>query len=211
MELHRPHEHSPFGSWKAFLVEIATIVIGVLIALSFEGAREWYRDRSLGAEARDTIVRELTANRNAINEDITTGPKRQHEVETALQYTKELLETGKTSLKSIGLNFNYGELRRSSWQTAAQTGALTHMSFGDVQKYAAAYDLQDVYQTQQRRGIGHYADALTSVAAGIDPGTAKKPDLERFREHLLTLGADLYMEDQLAHQLRDRYDKVLKE
>jgi len=194
MELHRPHEHSPFGSWKAFAVEITTIVIGVLIALSFEGGREWYHDRSLAAEARETIVRELTENRNAVNGDITSGESRRNQVETALQYTKD-----------------YGDLRRSSWQTAQQTGALGHMSYVDVQKYAAAYDLQEIYQTQQRRGVGHYADALTSVAAGIDPGTAKKPDLERFREHLLTLGADLYMEDQLAHQLRDRYDKVLKE
>jgi hypothetical protein len=211
MELHRPHEHSPFQSWRAFLVEITTIVIGVLIALSFDGAREWQHNRALAAEARATLVRELTENKSAVESDIKNAPTREKELKTALQFVKDVLRTGKTSIKTLGLNSVWGDLRRSSWTTAQQTGAFGHMAYGDVQKYAAAYDLQDLYQAQQRRSLEHLSDALVLVSAGIDPETAAKPDLEKFRDRLLTMSADLYMERQLAAQLAERYTKVLKE
>ncbi|HZT78480.1 MAG TPA: hypothetical protein VFA27_17660 [Vicinamibacterales bacterium] len=211
MELHRPHEHSPFRSWSAFFVEIATIVIGVLIALSFEGVREWQHNRSLAREARETIVRELTENSHELDGDIKNAPKRTAEVRLALQYVNDLLQTGKTSLRTIGLNVVHGDLRRSSWQTAVQTGALGHMAFGDVQKYAGVYDLQELYESQERRSLEHMSDALVLVAAGIDPETAKRPDLERFRDRVLVMSADLLIETQLAHQLHERYATVLAE
>ena len=212
MELHRPHEQSPFRSWPAFLIEIATIVIGVLVALSFEGAREWMHNRSLAREARDTIVRELTQNKDSVDGDIKTAENRSAELKTDLHYVDDMLKTGKTSIHHLGLNTNWGDLRRSGWSTAQQTGALAHMSYGEVQEFAAVYDMQDLYQSQQRRSFEHLTDALVLVGAGAaNPDTAKKPELEPFRDRLLVMQADLYMEKQLAAQLSERYAKVLKD
>ncbi|HZP48302.1 MAG TPA: hypothetical protein VFB07_07210 [Vicinamibacterales bacterium] len=212
MELHRRHEHSPFRSWQAFSVEIATIVIGVVIALSFEGVREWQHNRALAAEARETIVRELAENKSAVESDVKSAPRRQSELKNALRYVDDMLQAGKTSIHQIGLNASWGDLRRSGWSTAQQTGALAHMTYAEVQSFAAVYDLQDIYVAQQRRSLEHLSDAFVLVEGGVaDPETAKKPDLEPFRERLLTMRADIYMEQQLASQLLERYAHVLKD
>lgn len=210
MELHRPHDHSPFGSWRAFLVEIVTIVIGVLIALSFEGAREWYHNRSLARDARDAIVRELTDNERSVQGDLKAADQQVKNLEQALRFADEILKSGKTALNSISLNVALGDLNTSSWQTADHTGALAHMTYGDVQKYSAAYVLQDEYREQERRMFAHMSDALTLIATG-DPTTASRADVDRFRLQVLAMRADLYMQVQLGRQLVARYQQALKE
>jgi hypothetical protein len=114
VDVHRPR--GPFSSFRDFILEIATIVIGVLIALSFEGLREWEHNRTLADQTRDTIVRELTGNKKSLDADIGSAPGRKQQVAQALQFTNEVLQTGKTTLHSISLNFVWGDLRRSSWR-----------------------------------------------------------------------------------------------
>jgi hypothetical protein len=211
MEVHRPHDHSPFRSWKDLVVEISTIVIGVLIALSFEGAREWNRNRTLVREAKGAIVRELTENKKAVTGDLSHVDEREKQLDEAQQFADEILKNGKTSMHSISLRVGLGDLSSASWQTADHTGALAHMTYGDVQKYAAVYSLQDLYQAQERRSLEHLADALSMLSSTSNPEQAPRGDVDRFRTEVLTMKGDVYMESQLAKELSDRYTKVLKE
>ena len=48
-------------SFRWFLLELATITAGVLIALSVDSVREWQQHRSLVRQARATIAREIAA------------------------------------------------------------------------------------------------------------------------------------------------------
>jgi hypothetical protein len=208
MEIHPPHRS--ITSLKTLLIELGTITLGVLIALSLEGAREWNHNRTLANEARETIVRELTSNRKAIAGDLAGAAKRKDHLDTAMRFADDLLKAGKTGVHQIDLGANYGDLSAASWQTAGHIGALGHMTYQDIQKYAAVYALQDLYQTQQRRSLEHMSEAM-AVAAGGDPEKASRPELERFRQQVQTMVSDLFMEQQLGKQLSDRYDAALKE
>src|SRR5690349_9188249 len=67
-----PKEHAPMldvhpahhaaASWKEFFVHIATIVIGLLIAIGLEQTVEYVHHRHLASEARTIIQRELMQN-----------------------------------------------------------------------------------------------------------------------------------------------------
>ncbi|HEY7172868.1 MAG TPA: hypothetical protein VH417_18580 [Vicinamibacterales bacterium] len=200
----------PFSSLRDFVVEVATVVLGVIIALSFQGLREWNRDRTLANEARSTIVRELTDNHKAVDSDLQAGPRRKEQLAAAVTFADELIRTGKTAVQSLDLAINFGELSTAGWQTAEHTGALAHMSYVEVQKYAAAYALQDLYRAQQLRTLEDVGAALAILGHG-DPVTAPREDLERLRTSLLTLTADLFIERQLGTQLSERFAKTLKD
>jgi hypothetical protein len=209
VEVHRPH--GPFHSWPEFLVEIATIVLGVVIALSFEGAREWYHNRALAHDAREAIAREIADNKKSVDGDLRNVDERKKQLDEALQFADEVLAKGKTTLRSMSLNASLGDLSAASWQTADHTGALAQMSYAEVQKYAAAYMLQEQYQAQERRTFEHLSDALSLVSSVFDPTKSPRSDVEHFRTQVLALNGDLYMERQLAQQLSERYAQVLKD
>jgi len=208
VDVHTPK--TPIHSIRAFLIEMVTITVGVLIALSFEGLREWNHNRSLAQEARANIVRELTDNKKAVDHDIDAVAKRRKNIENALQFTEDILKTGKTTISTLELGFTYGEVSIAGWQTAEHTGALGHMPYAEVQRFAGAYMIQDLYQTQQRRSLADVSAATASVVTD-DPTKAPRADIERFRLTLLTMSGDLLIEEQFARQLSDRYAKVLKE
>jgi hypothetical protein len=58
------------GNWKDFLVHLATITVGILIAPSLEGVRETFRERALVREARENIRRELADDKRGIDGEI---------------------------------------------------------------------------------------------------------------------------------------------
>jgi hypothetical protein len=63
LDVHPPHE--PIHTWREFLLHIATITIGLLIALGLEGLVEWQHHRHLVHEAERSLRAEIQSNENA--------------------------------------------------------------------------------------------------------------------------------------------------
>ena len=59
MEIHKPHAAK---TWKEFFIELGTVVLGILIALSLEQAVENWREHRQYLEARDAMRFELAGN-----------------------------------------------------------------------------------------------------------------------------------------------------
>jgi hypothetical protein len=70
LDIHPPHE--PTHTWRDFFVHIATIVIGLLIAVALEQTVEHLHHRSQAHEAEDSLHRESIANRALVQRDFAT-------------------------------------------------------------------------------------------------------------------------------------------
>jgi hypothetical protein len=206
MEIHPPH--GSIQSLKDFLIALATITAGVLIALSLEGLLEWNHNRRLVREARETVTREITDNKKEVDGILASAAARQNDLDNALRLANELLNSKKSDIRQVNLGTSIAELSSAGWQSAERTGALTHMDYAEVQKYAGLYELQNLFAVQQRQVLGRLASALAVLGAG-DPHTAAPRDLELFRQHVLGLRADLIIERQLGQGLSEAYGKSL--
>jgi hypothetical protein len=60
LDVHAPHE--PINTWKGFVLHIATIVIGLLIAVGLEQTVEYFHHRHEVREAREALVAEHAEN-----------------------------------------------------------------------------------------------------------------------------------------------------
>jgi hypothetical protein len=60
LDVHPPH--APTHTWKDFFIHIATIVVGLLIAVGLEQTVEAIHHRREAGEARDSILRERSEN-----------------------------------------------------------------------------------------------------------------------------------------------------
>jgi hypothetical protein len=209
VDIHPPH---PIHSWKDFGVQLITITAGILIALSLEGVRETIRDRALVREARENIHREIADNKREIDGEIAQMPDRAKKIDTALQFANQLLKDQHTEIHTLELALDFPTLSTASWQTAERTGALAHMDYGEVQKYAALYSFQDFLTSQHRRAIDGLSATIGIITAseGGDPTNASAADLQRFREQVIALRSLLFVEGQMAHTASERYRKALE-
>ena len=209
MDIHPPH---PIHSWKDFGVQLVTITAGILIALSLEGVRESIHDRALVREARENIHREIADNQREVEDEIKAIPARSKKIDTALRFANEMLKTKRTDIHQVELQLDFPELNAASWQTAERTGALAHMDYGEVQKYATLYTFQELLIQQQRRALEAMTATIGILTASEDGdlGKASAPDIERFRDQVVTVRSILFTEGQLATAAIARYKKALE-
>ncbi|HJZ71964.1 MAG TPA: hypothetical protein VKE51_09490 [Vicinamibacterales bacterium] len=206
MDIHPPHA---IHSWKDFLLQLGTITAGILIALSLEGIRESFHDRALVREARENIRREIADNQKELDGELRGMPTQQQHLDGALTFANEMMAGGHSAIGSLEINVSNATLRNASWQTADRTGALAHMDYGEVQKYASAYAAQDLYAMIQRRMFDQVASALAIMSAG-DPTKASRGDIEVFRRQLLELRGEVYILEQLGKSVSEGYRKALE-
>jgi Mg2+ and Co2+ transporter CorA len=209
VDIHPPHA---IRSWKDFGIQLVTITTGILIALSLEGVRESIRDRALVREARENIHREIADNMREIDDEIRGMPDRARKLDTALRFANELLKSKKTDIHQVELGLAFPTLSAASWQTAERTGALAHMDYAEVQKYAALYAFQAFLTDQHRHAIDMLSTTIGILTASEDddPRKASQADLERLRAQVVALRSLLFVEEQMTHTASDRYKKALE-
>jgi hypothetical protein len=64
IDVHPPHV--PIRGWREFFLHLATITIGLLIALSLEGLVEWQHHRHLVHEAQASLYTEIKSNESRL-------------------------------------------------------------------------------------------------------------------------------------------------
>ena len=195
-------------SLKNFLIELATITAGVLIALSLEGLVEWNHYRQLVNEARETITHEIRDNQKELEGSLAKSASRSKDYDNALRLADDLIATRKSSITQFNVGTNLAELHNASWQTAERTGALSHMQYSEVQKYARVYDQQELYETRQRQTLVQVAVVFAILGSG-DPHKAPIEDIRLFRSRLLDLKASVFLQEQFAQHLVNTYREAL--
>lgn len=209
MDIHPPH---PIHTWKDFGVQLVTITAGILIALSLEGVRESIHDRALVREARENIHLEIADNQREVENEIKAIPARSKKIDTALQFANEMLKTRRSDIHQVELQVDFPDLSAASWQTAERTGALAHMDYREVQKYATLYTFQEFLIQQQRRALEAMTATIGIMTASEDSDLSKASaaEIERFRDRVVTVRSILFVEGQLARAATARYKKALE-
>jgi len=92
VDIHPPHA---IRSWKDFGLQLATITVGILIALSLEGVRESLHNGALAREARENIRREIVDNKKEVEGEIAGMERRGAIIDAALRFATDMLDYAK--------------------------------------------------------------------------------------------------------------------
>jgi len=205
MEIHAPK--APH-SLKEFLRELVTITAGILIALSLEGVLEWNHHRHLVRESRDNIHTELSENRRELEDAM--AKQKTTEQQLAKFYTTLVdLETKRGSITTnLQLNISLADLHRTSWNTAANTSAISYMPYSEVKAYTEVYDLQAKYEATQAAVLNE-SSAVYSLGGVLD--RPQPSDLRGAEKNIAALRARLGVMRDLSTSLDQRYANVLEQ
>jgi len=200
MDVHPPHE--PIHTKRDFFLHLFTITIGLLIALSLEGLVEYAHHRHLVREARENIRRELELNHEACQSDIKIVQKNIDQQKANIDTIHRFMAGGKHLHGSVRNDFDFDSLNESAWRTARETGALSYMSYDEVQRYSDLYMLADLVNDSSIEIAKQDFSASAPFAMGYN--VEDFPQEEYMR--LLHDNANIEVQVNVLKQLVKEYD-----
>jgi|HubBroStandDraft_6_1064221.scaffolds.fasta_scaffold326720_2 hypothetical protein len=142
LDVHAPHE--ALYTWKGFFIHIATIVIGLLIAIGLEQTVEVLHHRHQVAEAREALRLELDQNRRAYADRISEFHRQTAALLNniiVLQYIQQHADARQEGLPGILIwHAVRGDFTESAWKTAQQSNVTALMPQDEVRRYTLTYD-----------------------------------------------------------------------
>ncbi len=206
MDIHAPER--PVHSIRDFLVHIAIVTLGILIALGLEGVRETLHEHKLVHETRENFHQELKQGLEHMDDElprVTAGKKKLDALLQTLSSGKPDSQKIASELKSV--NNPYYFFATNSWQTALSSGALAHMSTDEVSAYAWAAEGTRIYAGAQNATLLAQRDAIAWWESHSNPTDAQLPDgIERVYRWAQEQEALSF----IGPQFRDSYKDALK-
>ncbi len=207
MEIHAP-EH-PVRSVREFVIHLAIVTIGILIALSLEGLVEWNHHTHLIREARENVHSEIADNQRELSGHLAETARLEQEHQRVLQWIADMLKSRASSIHAFHLGFNLADLSNASWTTAQAVGALGLMDYSEVKRSAAVYALQDEFVRLQTRAEDTTISAMTLFTGSDDPTKTSESGLKEERSKIQASLAALTAQDQIGRELAKRYTAFL--
>jgi hypothetical protein len=136
MDIHKP---KAAHSWREFLIEIATIVTGILIALSLEQGIEAFHERQLAREAREAIDAEMRQDLSRIAYRMSQQPCIDRRLE---QITSLLADWNHGKTPPAGLSIGRPDdvpLIEQRWQANLNSGRFNQQSPSEQAEQSAFY------------------------------------------------------------------------
>jgi hypothetical protein len=138
-----PARHAA-GSWKEFSIHIATIVLGLLIALCLEQTVEYFHHRREVAQVREELRDEREANKRSFTKETNNWRWETAELENNLMVLDYMQKhPGTVDEKLPGsLVWSHDSAPRSQavWDAAKNSGVASLMSREEVERYEDTYN-----------------------------------------------------------------------
>ena len=147
MHFHLP---KPLHGWRAFVGEVAVIVLGVLVALFAQQLVQTLNDRSAAQEARDNIRAELAVNIGRMQSaDARTACKDRRLGEIA-----QFIGDARQGRSLAGVTWigrpPVWDMQNTRWQSAAGSGRSSLFQGNEQAAIADLYSLMLDYQAEER-------------------------------------------------------------
>jgi hypothetical protein len=140
MDIHPPH--APIRSMRDFLLQIFTVTIGIIIALSLEALVNWHTDAQLARVTRADF-------RAEISENLADLEKLKPGMQSDFQWMIAMITYGEAKLRhqdakrpAILTQRSFATLSKSAWDTALATQAIHRLRFEEARQLASAYNKQ---------------------------------------------------------------------
>ncbi|WP_158819707.1 hypothetical protein [Granulicella sp. S156] len=208
LDVHPPH-HGISGV-RDFFIHLLTITVGLLIALGLEAGVEAAQHRHERKEAEATLREELTQNRVTLVSMEKETNRELDALANVLKFLEDLREGTKGDPKVWDWDFNVEPLQSAGWHTAAATGVLSYMNYGEAQRFSAAYQEQQFFEEAVAKAFSDDELLATYIVKGRDPREMKPPDIESAIGHVRQDMADIRTMSDITRATLTLYDKALK-
>jgi uncharacterized iron-regulated membrane protein len=134
LEVHAPHGST--RNWRDFLVHIAAIAIGLILALALEKLVEYVHERRQPTEARRELAMEVAENRRTWTLNMTEASRIHDELDADLKAIQAVRTHASVEGIKLDYSVHFNAARDGPWQAVRQSGSLNLMPHEELQTYA---------------------------------------------------------------------------
>lgn len=174
------------------ILEAASVVFAVLLALAVDEWRETRSREALAARARASILEEIRGNQTELRNTRDNNRALLQKIEEALSQLTQKREA------SLQFHFEIALLSSSAWNTAQMTQAANFLDFDWLRSVSNVYELQGLYVTSQ--------SAVVDRISGISELFEGDP-----RRMLTIIAERLRVALKVQDELLEEYGEVLGE
>jgi hypothetical protein len=177
LDIHPP-EHAAH-TWRDFFIHIATIVVGLLIAIGLEQSVEALHHRHVLAETRENLHEELKRESESIQSNLDVMQAEEKE----LAMDAEILRGGAPPTAKLTYRWGFNAPHSIAWITARNNNTTALMNPEEVERYSYLFFLRE-HVTDISVPYINNVNTAKAIAAR-SPNAAGLTSLER--EQLLQL------------------------
>jgi hypothetical protein len=176
IEVHPPQEK--VHSWTQFLIHIAAITIGLLIAIGLEQTVVYFHHRHQLQEARRELAVELESNRRVVDINLESARKLTADLDAdmALLRAPQISPSDIRSKLVYGLG-NFYWPKDGTWQAVKQNGSLGLMAPDELHYYVYIYEDIAIIMEQMSE-LGARMEVGSAIARRSPDGNLTPRDVE---------------------------------
>jgi hypothetical protein len=191
LDIHAPHEAA--HTWKGFFIHIATIVVGLLIAIGLEQTVEYLHHRHQGREMAELLRQESSNNREVATYDIEISDQIITAIETNMDALKNArANAGKSTFSPTTLPDDKFYLPAdAAWITMRDSALLPIIAPTLVANYWKIETTIQGIELRYHNSVAsrNHANGLLNLQPGAATLTPQESDallvaLSEYREHL---------------------------
>jgi hypothetical protein len=137
LDVHPPHH--PTHTWKDFFIHIATIVVGLIIAVGLEQTVEFFHHRHQIEIARERIREEVRVNQRILLEDEHDIERIEANLDRALILIRSLKGAKQANPEAPDFSFGLQGFYDEAFSSARESGVLSLMPYEESAMYEDAY------------------------------------------------------------------------
>jgi hypothetical protein len=133
LDVHPPHEAA--HTWKDFFIHVATICVGLLIAIGLEQTVEAIHHHHELQKAREELRDEIQTNRRANAKQLEFVHQLQAELNADMTLLLAHRASDKPLTAPLHFDWEFRRTRSAAWETNKQSGALNLMPHPELADY----------------------------------------------------------------------------
>jgi len=177
LDVHPPHES--VHTWKSFLIHIATIVIGLLIAIGLEQIVEGIHHRHLAHEALKRLLDEVKTNGETARSDAYAARAHEKHLREALQVLERARSHALLPTDHIITARPWTPVGVAAWKIARDNGAAGYLSAADQATFELANWDAESFNADNVAATGAIGRAAMVINVDVLDRNAALPPVER--------------------------------
>jgi len=173
LDVHPPH--APTHTWRDFFIHIATIVIGLIIAVGLEQTVELFHHHHQLQKAREELREEMDSNRRGAATQLACVHQVQDELNADMALLLAHRATNQPLTAKLNFDWSFHRSRSAAWNTNKQSGALDLMPHPELAHYDYTFTVAQVVMDSSEKWETEI-EIAKAIAARSPNGTLSPQD-----------------------------------